>query len=134
MQSLEVLVGEWTVEIVHPALPPISARQRFEPILGGRFILHHVTVDHPDFPDSISVLGPDRSHYFDTRGVTRTYQMSLAGGVWKLWREDPDFWQRFTATIGADGDTITATYEMSHDSGATWQHDFALNYRRVAPG
>ena len=28
-------------------------------------------------------------HYYDSRGVARVYQMSLEGGIWKLWREAP---------------------------------------------
>jgi hypothetical protein len=37
--------------------------------------------------------------YFDSRSVSRIYQMSLSAGVWKLWREAPSFAQRFEGTL-----------------------------------
>jgi hypothetical protein len=79
----------------------------------------------------MAVLAPDSYHYFDTRGVIRTYRSSFADGVWKLWREDPDFWQRFTGTVGADGSSMTAAWEISHDAGTTWQHDFDMTYTKL---
>jgi hypothetical protein len=133
MQPIDVLIGEWTTEIAHPdpAYNGITGRQRFEPIVGGKFLLQTVTVDHPHFPDSVSVLGSDECHYFDSRGVIRTLHLTLADGTLKLWREDPDFWQRFTATISPDATEMTGTHEMSHDEGATWEHDFEVHYRKV---
>ncbi len=70
-----------------------------------------------------------------TRGVARVYKMSLADGVWKLWRDEPDFSpldfrQRYTGTFSEDGATIVSAWEISHD-GTTWEHDFDLTYTRV---
>jgi hypothetical protein len=39
--------------------------------------------------------------YFDSRGVRRTYGIALEDGVLRMWRDDPDFAQRFAATIDA---------------------------------
>ena len=63
------------------------------------------------------------------------YAMSLAGGVWTLTRESPDFTpldfrQRFIGTISDDGNTISGAWETGLD-GAGWEHDFALTYRRA---
>jgi hypothetical protein len=75
-------------------------------------------------------------HYFDSRGVARTYQMSFTEREWKLWRDRPDlspldFSQRFTGTLSSDGNTISGRWEISHD-GSTWEHDFQITYRRTS--
>jgi hypothetical protein len=68
--------------------------------------------------------------YADSRSVFRVYQMSLSGGVWKIWRDSPQFYQRFTGTFSDDGNTITGQYEFSSD-GTNWATDFDLTYRKV---
>ena len=45
--------------------------------------------------------------YSDARGVSRVYSMSLADGLWRLWRDDPGFSQRFEADIVWNGDSIS---------------------------
>lgn len=85
---------------------------------------------------TVSIIGLDGSSeqftmlYADARDVFRVYQMSLGDGVWKLWRDAPEFSQRFTGTFGDDGDTITGYWEYSED-GADWEHDFDLTYTKV---
>lgn len=135
--DLQRLVGEWTMDA--PIHGVSGARVTFEWMPGERFLLG--TSDAPDpIPRSHMVMGPTdhsdgcRQHYFDSRGVARIYQMSLADGVWKLWREEADFSpldfeQRFTGTFREDGNTIEATLEINHDG--TWEKDFDLTYRRV---
>jgi hypothetical protein len=61
--------------------------------------------------------------------------VTLAGGVWTLTRESPDFTpldfrQCFTGTFSEDGNTISGTWEKCLN-GSDWEHDFALTYRRV---
>ena len=67
--------------------------------------------------------------YYDDRQVSRIYEMSLANGVWKMWRESPGFWQRYEGQVSADGNTITAQWEKSKD-GSRWEHDFDIRYTR----
>jgi hypothetical protein len=60
--------------------------------------------------------------------------MSFSDGVWKLWRDSPDFSpldfsQRFTGTFSDDHRTIQALWEISHD-GERWGHDFHLTYTK----
>ena len=92
------------------------------------------TVNTPGAPDGGSIMGCDAANgtYFqlcsDERGVCRVYQMSIGDGRWKLWREGEPFAQRFTATIGVDGDTISGRWEKAPD-GLTWETDFDLTYR-----
>jgi hypothetical protein len=68
--------------------------------------------------------------YFDSRGVSRIYQMSLSVGVWKLWRDFPGFSQRFTGTFSDDKNVLTARWEKSTD-GSKWEHDFNITYKKV---
>jgi hypothetical protein len=138
LKPLDALVGEWVMEGSHPFDPSIKVRGRetFEWMEGGAFLIERWTVEHPDFPDGIAIIGLDEAtgnllqHYFDSRGVHRIYNMSLSDGVWKLWRDDPDFSQRFTGTFSDNGNTITGAFEKAMD-GTTWEHDFDITYKRV---
>lgn len=144
LKRLEVLVGEWTAEIVHPKVRPnpIRGRRRFEWLTKSNkgtsgFLVQYDEVEHPDFPNSVTLIGVDADapdelftyHFFDTRGVERLYKMSLRDGVWKFWRDEPGFSQRFTGNFSAGGNTITASIEMSRD-GVQWEHDFDWTFTR----
>jgi len=67
--------------------------------------------------------------YADERGVARIYQMSLAGGVWKMWRESSGFSQRMTGTVSSDGNTSTCHGELSRD-GSHWEQALDVTYTR----
>jgi hypothetical protein len=111
--------------------PPTVTDERGIATFGGG-----AKVEYEETPDGIAAIGPGESgtklqqHYFDTRGVSRVYEMSLSGGVWKLWRDSPGFSQRFTGTFSDDGQTIRGTWEKSTD-GSTWEHDFDIVYTKV---
>ena len=57
--------------------------------------------------------------------------MSLSNEVWKLWRDAPEFSQRFSGTFSDGGNTITGAWETSSD-GSNWELDFDLTYKKVA--
>jgi hypothetical protein len=126
------------MEATVPSDPPLAVRGRatFEWLTGGSFLVQSWDVAHPDFPDGIAIIGSNasaeafRQHYFDSRGVFRVYEMSLRDNVWKLWRDSPNFSQRFTGTFSDDGKTITGRWEKSSD-GSNWEHDFDLTYMKV---
>ena len=142
--ALEPFVGEWKILAALGDGPPadIGARASFEWLPGERFLVERWQVPVPEAPDGIAIIGADPEseghylqHYFDSRGVARVYKMSVEDGVWKLWRDEPDFSaldfaQRFTGTFSADGKTITGRWEICHD-GETWEHDFDLTYARA---
>jgi hypothetical protein len=69
-------------------------------------------------------------HYYDSRGVARTYRTSFDGRTWKIWREAPGFWQRYTGVLTDDGRRIEGAWEASAD-GRDWKHDFRLSYIRL---
>ena len=128
--DLDVLIGEWGAEIPLPG-GTVRGHATIERL--GEFIVQRSTVDKPEFPDSVSILDPraGESHYFDSRGVIRTYETRFEDGVWTLSRADNDFHQRFIGEISEDGGTIEGRWERSDDEGATWTHDFDLIFRRA---
>jgi hypothetical protein len=139
LERLDALIGEWTMEAGPPGGPqwPGEARVSFEWLTGGAFVIQRWSIDLPEAPDGIAIIGPGdepdtfRQHYFDSRGVHRVYEMTLADGVWKLWRDAPNpFPQRYTAAFADDGRTITGRWEKAED-GSTWETDFDLTYRKV---
>jgi hypothetical protein len=138
LESLNALVGEWTIEATHPMYPStvVPGRTSFEWLEGEQFLIQRSRTDHSDFPDSISVIGaPDEveelsMHYFDSRGVYRVYDMSLSEDVWKISRDAPGFSQRLTATFSDDGNTISGTWQLSRDD-STWDDDLQITFRRV---
>jgi hypothetical protein len=146
MDSLQALIGEWTISA--PAFPGPPGRAKFEWMPGGKFLVEHWDVGTIRFGEEdieftgIAIMEFDSEnqnylqHYFDSRGVARVYQMSFADGVWKLWRDSADFSpldfsQRFTGTVSDDGQTIEGRWEISHD-GTTWETDFDVIYTKTS--
>jgi hypothetical protein len=138
LRPLSVLVGTWSTTGTHPLVPGTTfhGRTSFAWIEGGAFLMMHSQIDEPEIPSGIAVFGTDDATgecsmlYFDERGVSRRYEVSLQNNVWKWWRDDRKFSQRFTGTISGDGRTIVSSGELSRD-GARWEPDLALTYTRV---
>jgi hypothetical protein len=130
------LVGEWSIEATHLALPdtPISGRATFEWLEDQRFLIQRTHYDHPEMPDAVAVSGiVDESpamHYFDVRGVHRVFAVDITGDTWRYWNDTPGFAQRFTGRLVDDGGVIDGRAELSRD-GATWALDLAITYRRI---
>ena len=134
LHGLDALVGEWTVEATHPAFPStvVHGLTEFEWLEGKKFLVVRAKTDHPDFPDSISVIGDTgglRMHYFDSRGVDRVYEVEVSENVLKFSRDAPGFDQRFTGTFEDDGDTISGLWKLAQDN-TTWEDDLRITYRR----
>ena len=150
LAPLAQLVGSWSTEAMHPAVPGVVVRgtATFEWVEGERFLTYRVRTDHPDFPDALCVMGHmehDRAegehgqaaaptsglrmHYFDSRGVFRIYEMRMADGAWQIWRDAPGFSQRFTGIFTDGGDTIEGRWELCRDD-IHWDDDLAITFRR----
>jgi hypothetical protein len=152
LEPLNGLVGTWSTEATHPAVPGVVVHGTaiIEWLEGERFLIHRARTDHPDFPDSISIIGLTecdridsatdpaspaagksqlRMHYFDSRGVFRVYEVSIDDASWRLWRDAPGFSQRFTGVLADGGDTIVGRWELCQDD-VHWADDLEITYRR----
>jgi len=140
LERLGVFVGEWIIEITSMSFQtdPSAVEHghtSFAWLEGGAFLIQHSEISNIDFPRSIAVIGPDdaaetyRMLYYDSRGISRIYRMTLSGGIWTIWRDFPGFSQRFIGTFSEDGNAITASWEKSSD-GSKWEHDFDLKYTK----
>jgi hypothetical protein len=150
LEHLDALVGEWETESKHRFLPDtvVPGRSTIELLEGGHFPIWRVRNEHPDFPDSISVLGCEAPigsddsedsedsggrcslRYFDSRGDFRERALGAEAGVWRFWCAWPGFSQRFTGTLSADGVAVADVAELCED-GAAWDEDLRITYTRV---
>ena len=142
LARLDVFAGEWVVVARFPGVDAPAARSTFEWALDRQFLIQRIQVPVPEAPDALTIVGTDpetgayTQHYYDSRGVVRLYAMTLAGGMWTLTRESPDFTpldfrQRFTGTFSADQNTISGAWETAPADGGPWKNDFDLTYRRA---
>ncbi len=135
---LSVLVGTWNTIGTHPLVPGTTfhGRTTFDWLEGGAFLIMHSRIDEPGIPSGIAVFGSADTTgecsmlYFDERGVSRRYEVSLQDNAWNWWRNAPGFSQRFTGAIATDGRTIVSRGELSRD-GANWEPDLQLTYTRA---
>ncbi len=139
------LVGAWTTEATHPAVPgtTVSGGAEVEWLEGERFLIFRARNDHPDFPDSISIIGDTdglQMHYFDSRGVHRTYELRVTDVGWEIARDPaghapetgrdaPPFSQRLTLTFEDDDNTMEGRSKIALDE-KTWQDDLQITYSR----
>jgi hypothetical protein len=114
----------------------VKGRMAHEWLEGERFLVQRSSNDHPDFPDSISVIGfvdgELAAHYFDSRGVFRIYRVAMEGDTLRMWRDAPGFSQRMEGTLSEDGATLALVGQLSRDD-ETWDDDLAVTYTRAAP-
>ena len=152
LEPLHRLVGTWSTEATHPALPGVLVHgtAHIEWLEGEQFLIHRARTDHPDFPDFISIIGatgrdrvdqsPDDQqagddshlsmHYYDSRGVYRVYQVAIDGTAWRLWRNAAGFSQRFTGTFSDDGDVIAGQWQLCEDD-IHWKDDLRISFHRL---
>jgi hypothetical protein len=134
LDRLDALLGEWDTEATHPLLPDvIRGRATFEWLAGRRFLIWRSETS-PGIPSSIAIIGGANTaaawpmHYFDERGITRVYQVSMDGGIWRVWRDHPGFSQRLSGVFEDGGRTIRMTSELQQDG--PWKPDLQATYRR----
>ncbi len=136
LAPFDALLGTWVTEATHPAFDGVVAGTiTFEWLDGGRFLIQRSRTEHEQFPDSIAVIGPPEAgggivmEYFDSRGVRRTYGVSLDDGVLRLWRDHLGFAQRFSARLGPDA--FEGVWQLAETPGF-WKDDLKVSYRRRA--
>ena len=136
LAPFEALIGAWSTEAKHRLVDEVVlGTTTFEWLEGGHLVVLRSHNDHELFPDAISVIGrPEFGEelvleYFDSRGVRRTYGVSLEDGVLRWWRNQPGFDQRSYAKLAPDG------FEFVHQLAETpgeWRDDLRTLYRRSA--
>jgi hypothetical protein len=84
LEPFAALIGTWDTEATHPLFDGIvPGHVTLEWLEGGRFIVQRSHNEHELFPDAISIIGAPEDgdglvmEYFDSRGVRRTYGVSL---------------------------------------------------------
>ena len=134
LEPFDALIGTWATEAIHPMVDAVVPGSiTFEWLEGGHFVVQRSHNDHELFPDAICVIGAPESgdglvmEYFDSRGVRRTYGVSLDGGVLRFWRDAPGFDQRYAATLAPD--SFEGVFQLARTPG-DWQDDLKVTYRR----
>jgi hypothetical protein len=134
LEPFDALVGTWDTEATHPMFDrAVAGCTTFEWLEGSHFIVERSRNDHDLFPDAIGVIGAPEGgeglvmEYFDSRGVRRTYGVSLEDGVLRIWRDHPGFDQRFSAALRQD--SFEGQWQLARSPG-DWQDDLKVIYRR----
>ena len=134
LAGLDVLIGTWDTTATHPAFDGVvPGSTTFEWLEGDRFLVIRSRAEHEQFPDAIWVVGPPEAgaglvaEYFDSRGVRRSYGVSIEGGVLRMWRDAPGFDQRYVATLGEE--SFDGAWQVAETPG-DWRDDLKVTYRR----
>ena len=138
LKFFERIVGEWSTAGVHPMLPgeTVHGRVSFAWQDGGAFLVWRSEVDDPRFPDGIAIVGSDDEagtvflSYFDERGISRKYDITLGENGFAMERRDSKFTQRMTFTLEAGDTRMVSRGQMSREGGA-WEDDLSQTFERV---
>ena len=68
-------------------------------------------------------------HYFDSRGVSRIYEVGMSDTVLDISREAPGFSQRFRGDLEDGGNKISGLWKLCRDD-KTWDDDLRITYTR----
>src|SRR5712691_5285254 len=139
------LVGRWATEATHPGLPGaiVCGSSEIAWLAGEQFLIYRSSYDHPDTPDSISIIGDTdglHMHYFDTRGVHRILKVTVTGEGWEMAMDrhssagsfalaDRPFSQRIAYTFEDEDRTMSGKARLSYDN-VNWEDDLEITYRR----
>jgi hypothetical protein len=134
LEPFDALIGTWDTEATHPMIDAVvPGGITYEWLEGGHFLIQRSRNEHELFPDAISVIGAPEAgdglvlEYFDSRGVRRTYGVSLEDGVLRMWRDHPGFDQRFSATPAPD--SFEGQWQVA-ETPSDWRDDLKVIYRR----
>lgn len=137
IDALELLIGDWKLTLTDAwFLKSRDVRQYGHATgrwLGDAFVeleaemegepVWHFVFGRSDPQDQLFAL------YHDPRPASRLFRMTFTDDEWVMLREDPDFHQRFVATVTSD--RIEGQWDASEDGGITWRKDFSLTFERT---
>lgn len=90
---------------------------------GGAFLIMRSQIDEPRFPSGVAIIGSDdvagtfAMTYFDERGVSRLFEVTVGARTVTWRRDDPAFSQALTITADGGNDTLISKGRMSQDGG-----------------
>ena len=142
LADLQFLAGAWDMELSQASFLPgpdakVHGSVTFEWIEQGAALV--MRMGDAATPAATWIIGRDDAEpgycvlYADDRGVSRVYRMSFSDGTWRMWRDTPEFSQRFDAEVSPGRAEINGSWQKSVDGGATWEHDFTVRYSRPGP-
>jgi hypothetical protein len=134
--ELDALVGQWTLTLTNAwFLDSLDVRQSGRASgrwLGEAFVeltaemagehVWHFVFGRNDPGGQLIAL------YHDPRPTSRLFRMEFADHRWHMLREDPDFYQRFVASVTPN--RIDGHWDASDDDGVSWRKDFDLIFDR----
>jgi hypothetical protein len=140
LADLEFLVGDWDMTLSNTSFlddpnQVLSGRTEIRPIESG-MLLAMRQVGEAGGPSLASwLIGRDVSGdeytvlYTDDRPASRVYAMTFDDSELRIWRDDPDFSQRFSARASIDRRLLEGRWEKRTSAGP-WEHDFDVAYSR----
>lgn len=129
LERLNPFVGAWdTAGEMHagPAKQPVKfkARDTYEWMSGGHFLLHRFDADMPDGKvQGIEVIGYSREsgsypmHSFDSQGQANLMQARVEKDRWTYLGEGV----RFTGGFREEGKVFAGLWELRPEDGSEWQ-------------
>lgn len=139
LKIFEPWIGVWKTVGSHGMIPntTLHGSTKFSWHESGAFILVKSMIEEEvGIPAGVAIISSDDKlgsfgmNYYDERGVSRIYNVSIEGNVLKWWRDAPEFSQRNTLTISEDKMTIVGEGEISK-TGSNWERDLDLTYSKV---
>ena len=143
LHDLKFLIGHWKTKIYNASFlvspsESIAGNVSFEWFEDETFIIMRSDITENGPPAMVSVINQDDTNgqavmvYYDSRGVSRIYQMSFADNIWKLWRDapSPGFNQKFEGLVSHNGKTIDASCHKMEENNI-WVHDFTIKYEKT---
>lgn len=138
LQPLAFLIGEWRTTGSHPLVPgeTLEGRTSFAWHEGGAFLVMRSDVDEPRFPSGVAIIGSDdvagtfAMTYFDERGVSRLFEVTVGERTVTWRRDDPTFAQSLTITADSGSDALVSKGRMSQ-GGGPWLDDLSQRFTRL---
>ncbi len=140
LADLEFLVGDWDMTLSNASFlgdpnQVVAAKTEIRPSEAGMLLVMRQVSEAGGPPVASWVIGRDASRneytvlYTDDRPVSRVYAMTFDGVELRIWRDDPDFSQRFSARASGDRRSLEGHWER-RTSEEQWEHDFDVVYSR----
>jgi hypothetical protein len=139
LQVFSPIIGNWDTTGSHGMIPDtvLHGRTSFDLDETKGFIRVSSNIqEEVGIPAGIAIIASDDElgtylmSYYDVRGISRIYNMSMQDNVMKWWRDAPSFSQRYSLTVSEDQQTMVGKGEI-RKNGSAWEKDLDLTYKKV---